>query len=364
MNENFCPAPWNSLFYHYNNASICCVHNTSLPLSPFEFQKDQSLTKIKEEFLAGIKPESCSSCWKPEKLKLQSIRNHFLNRFPNIDLNQNVIRQLELRASNLCNFKCRMCSADDSIEIAREKDPDASVTEISDSNWEEIKIICKDLSFLTLTGGEPMLIKKYYDLLDYLIEQNLNETIVLSIYTNCSVFNPKFIDRLLKFKNVMINASIDAIGKIAEYQRKGTNWNTVESNILKLISYPSIKFSIHSTISAYTILGIDEMSSFLIKLSKINPNLYSKIHTVHSPIALHISNLPNELKTEAIKQIDSAIEKLNVFQFASYINELIELKKILLMPSGNSRLFAEFTRQLDIKRNESFESVFGYKLYN
>jgi len=364
MNENFCPAPWVSLFYQYNTASPCCANvPETLTISPTEFKKSNTLLKIKEEFLKGTMPESCKGCLKSEKAGLRSIREYYQNRYPQIDINQNTIKQLELRASNLCNFKCRMCNGIDSIEIEKESNPLAKVTEITDSNWEEIKLLCHDLEFLTLTGGEPMLIKKYYELLDYLIEQRLNKNIRLHIYTNCSVYNPKFIERLFEFDNVMLNLSLDAVGKIAEYQRHGTNWNTVESNVLKLVSLSKIKsFSVHTTMTAYNILGISDMADFLLQIKAINENLFFKIHTVKSTV-LQVSNLPEDLKYVALDQINSAIDKLSSNSFNEYVKELKSIKKELFCTSNNAQLFNKFTKNLDLRRKESFESTFGYKLY-
>ena len=67
------------------------------------------------------------------------------------------------------------------------------------------------------------MIKECYEILDFIIEQNLTDTVTLELYTNCSVYNLEFINRMLKFKKVNFVMSIDGTEKTAEYQRHGTN---------------------------------------------------------------------------------------------------------------------------------------------
>ena len=121
MNSSFCPAPWISLFYQNNKASMCCVDRTQLDMSPIEFRKSEYLSEIKAQFLNGEKPANCSFCWKSEEQGLQSIRQHYNKRYPNfVPTDDMPLQYIELRASNLCNMGCRMCNTKNSSKLNRE----------------------------------------------------------------------------------------------------------------------------------------------------------------------------------------------------------------------------------------------------
>jgi len=364
MNENFCPAPWVSLFYHANSAAVCCANKVKVDnVSPTDFANSEFVKSLKQEFLEGKQPQSCSHCWQSESLNLQSIRQHYLRRYSESAVNLNTVKHLELRASNLCNFKCRMCNSSDSILIKRETDDHAIIDEIDDYNWEEIKILCKNLRMLILTGGEPTIIKRYYELIDYLIEEGLHRTIGLIVFTNCSVYNSKFFERITQFKRYTVNLSLDAVGKIAEYQRHGTVWSTVETNIMKLVEILGNNCGIHTTLTAYNILGIDDLATFLLKIHLTNTNLNYKIHSTTSPAALNFNNLPQICREEAINKIQSAIDKLTDPVFEVYVKELLNVKNKLTTSNTQTMSFAQYTKKFDLMRNESFEDVFGYKIY-
>jgi sulfatase maturation enzyme AslB (radical SAM superfamily) len=211
-----------------------------------------------------------------------------------------------------------------------------------------------------------MLIKRYYDVLDFLIELGRNETIELKIYTNCSVYNPIFMDKLAKFKNVYLKLSIDAVGPVAEYQRHGTQWDVVRSNIFKFLELP-FNVSIHSTFTAYSILDISSLADFFVEVKnyeKLNANLTRfNAHVARKPVPLDYANLNIELRARAIIEIDKAVEKLSDSFFLVYVKELKALRKQLLERRNcNHQLFVNMTKTLDKARNQSFEEVFGYKI--
>ncbi len=348
----------------------------TLPMSPKEYFESDWLVSLKQEFLEGKKPDRCNSCWIKEKQGLKSIRNHFVKVFTyeNAIAAQST-KHLELRESNLCNFACRMCNPTDSVKLEREIEqyPELSSfyrpntnKDMSEENWQEILDVSLELKSLYLTGGEPMLMKRYYDLLDHLIANKRNENIDLRIYTNCSVYNPVFIDKLSKFKNVTLKMSIDAVGKTAEYQRYGTEWKTVRSNIFKFLELP-ITASIHSTITAYSILDVSSLADFFIEMKNYE-NLKAKLtkfnaHVARIPASLDYANLSIELRAKAILEIDDAISKMSDEFFSLYVAELRALRKQLIERRDcNYQFFVNMTRTLDRIRSQSFEEVFGYKI--
>ena len=233
----FCAAPWATLYYHGNKASVCHARVDKFEMGPREFLDSDYLKNLKKQFINGEVPSNCISCVIKENMSLKSTRQAILgyldkNKIPlsdfTVETSSKIIR-LELRANNLCNFKCRFCNSENSSLIEEEheiypileqynpnrlkdekKTYDINLTELKNLALTNLKVLC-------ITGGEPFLIKSYYDYMDFLIEQDVSKNITLEIYTNCSVYNPKFIERMLKFGQVNFVMSLDGVGKSASY---------------------------------------------------------------------------------------------------------------------------------------------------
>lgn len=319
MNDFFCPAPWNSIFYHTNKAAVCCISSKKFDMSPVEFLNSDYLKDLRQKFLNNEFDDTCTGCRDLEKQGLQSIRKHMLrgygvNTIPKLEY-------MELRASNLCNFQCTICNAENSSSIGDQ------VLNITDKNWNEIMDMSLQLKALTLTGGEPMLIKFYYELLDHLILNNKTD-INLRIYTNGSVYNPKFIEKINKF-NTTLYISIDAVGKTAEELRIGTNWQTVSSNIELFLKEP-INICLHSTISNTGLLDVYALSEYFVKIKNDNPKCRFNIHTVLRPKDLSVYSIHEASSIrKALDEINKSLAILIDPDFLQIVNQLKSYKKLL-----------------------------------
>jgi sulfatase maturation enzyme AslB (radical SAM superfamily) len=372
----FCTAPWRSLYQHDNNTTPCHAIRNGFGSSPKEYFKSDLLRSIKEDFVAGRVPDTCKICYDREQIGIKSTRLSILRQRNNPDHTffykedfpaeaESKINRIELRSSNLCNFKCRMCDANSSSEIGREQGIEEYIKESNERTIQELKeIALDDMNVLCLTGGEPMLIKHYYDFLDTLIERGLNEKVTVELFTNCSVYNPLFVERLKKFRIVRFVMSIDGVGKTAEYQRKGTDWNVVEQNIYRYAALGEpFKLFFNTAISPYVLLDASSLATFLMKLYSINDKIDTKCYATVRPRPLHFENTDMVTRTRIIEEIDKAAEILTVPNFDIIRKEFLDIKRNLIeKPPVSPKLFIEFTNNLDKIRNEKFEDVFGYKL--
>ena len=362
--DNFCPAPWISLFYQNDMASMCCVDTTQLKMSPIEFRKSKYLSDIKTQFLNGEKPTNCSFCWKSEEQGLQSIRQHYNKRYPNFVVEEEMpLRYIELRASNQCNMGCRMCNTKNSSKLNREVSEHTHLvswfgkfqdeTEINDDNWKEILSSTDTLDTLFMTGGEPMLIKKYYELMDLLIDTGNSSKIDLHIYTNASVYNPIFIDKMLKFKSVTLNLSIDGVGSMAEYQRYGVEWKIIKENIEKFLSLP-VKVSFHTTITAYNLLDLSSLAKFYESIRKKHGGVNFKAHVAGGKIPMHYLNLPEKYREKAIEEIIQSVKIMTHEKFSQINNQLVSIVKMFKEKTGDYEAFIQATTEMDIARGQDF----------
>jgi MoaA/NifB/PqqE/SkfB family radical SAM enzyme len=388
--EFFCPAPWNGMYAHLGTTIPCHTNTDNQPRTPSEYLESDFLQSLKNDFVAGKVPPSCRICKERENLGIRSTRQSCFRKVDETDPNRylefhkedftvntpTVVKRLELRTSNLCNFKCRMCNPASSSEIAREVKENPilgmfssyeteSIAYTPDQSLDELKkLALEGIQTLCFTGGEPFVIKQYYDFLDILIERGLTENIRVDLFTNCSVYNPKFIERLEKFYKVRFVMSLDGAGAAAEYIRKGTIWPTVEANALNYAKMGEpFQLFFNTAISPYTLLDAANHARFLMKLYEINPGIRTKCYATVNPEPLHFRNMDMESRKRAVEQIDQAIEILSPENFKIIRKEYTDIKKTLVEKEPvDPNLFINYTRILDAVRNEKFEDVFGYKL--
>lgn len=380
MKDNFCSAPWVAMFYHNNQSSVCCVNTHNEKSNPLSFVGSSFVKELKTKFISNERDDTCKFCYELDDSGDYSLRK-YINSVYTLDAEQLTTevsrpKYLELRGSNLCNFACRMCGPVNSNKFNKEVINNPNLQKYfalapddltgNDANWSEIKEIVKDLDYLYLTGGEPMLIKEHYDILDYVIDNGYSDKMFLQITTNGSVYNPLLMERLKKFKKVRITLSIDGINEVAEYQRYGTIWNDVRENFYKFLSLPHIDIVVTSVVSAYTVLDYSQFADFLLEArSQSQKPFYWSLLRAITPTQMNFSNLNKDLSLRAIDQINSAITKLEKdFSYTGSIDLLKSYVKVLENNTYNNfDSFVEFTRDLDQARDQSFNKVFNYNLY-
>ena len=101
---------------------VCCINKQVIEGSPKVFFESKFLRDLRQDFLEDRKPSSCNDCWRLEAEGYESIRTLIYKEFPikkrNLRVDTDIgIQWLELRASNTCNFSCRMCGPNESSSI-------------------------------------------------------------------------------------------------------------------------------------------------------------------------------------------------------------------------------------------------------
>jgi sulfatase maturation enzyme AslB (radical SAM superfamily) len=211
-------------------------------------------------------------------------------------------------------------------------------------------------------GGEPLLTKEHYEILDALIacgntdlEITYNTNFTMLTYQGRSV-----LDIWKQFSNIKIGASLDAEGDVAEYVRHGTNWNTVESN-LKLVKTqcPHINFTVTSTVGLLNVDSLIKLQqrwhrSGTLDISKFSQNI------MVDPEHLTVSALPVEHKQRLKKTINHHIvwcKENNAKGLASQWNDVLNY----MWSKDHSHNMTEFKRLtniMDQHRKESFVETF------
>jgi hypothetical protein len=145
-----------------------------------------------------------------------------------------------------------------------------------DAFWQWWPSLYPDLHTFRNTGGEPLLSKHTFQVLDYIIS-NPNTQLELSINSNFCVPDELF-DKFIKklqlikkqnaVKSLIIYTSCEAHGQAAEYIRHGLDYNLWLLNCEKYLStVPNSKLGIMST---YNALSVTSYNKFLNDIAALN----------------------------------------------------------------------------------------------
>jgi sulfatase maturation enzyme AslB (radical SAM superfamily) len=301
---------------HKTNALPCCRYTHSAT-EHFEsvdpINKSPTWIKLQEQFLNEEKPEGCSHCWRDEAHKVRSYRQLMLNDFTNEIKSDTFLEKkllfLELMFGNTCNLACRSCGSSFSSKwVAIDKHLEKHDIKVSNStpniaftNWRDL-----DLSHLTqlkIMGGEPFYQKGALELLEHLSDIGVLKNIYLSIPTNCTIMlNDRWKSLLLEARKVYIGLSIDAPGKLNDYIREGSDWETIERNIYSFHDFVKennrkMHITFNTVVSVYNVNKLPEIERYFKK--RFLWKHYTDI--AYYPSYLDIALLPDRIKNNVIE---------------------------------------------------------------
>jgi MoaA/NifB/PqqE/SkfB family radical SAM enzyme len=285
---------------------------------------------IRQSFLDGRMPELCNTCINAERVGASSPRQlnneylfeHFdidiiaeLQKIIDAELFADKIYAIDYMPSNFCNYACVMCYSGASSQryTFDLKQGIKSKYEINAVDVDFFDII-KDVKILGFTGGETILQPEVNRLIDYVIEQGLAGNMIITILTNASDFPDSLVEKFKQFKKVLYTVSIDGVGDVIEYQRRGAKWTTIQENVIKIHASP-VHEIINHVVTAINILSamdfVDWCHANDLKFASV-----SHVFQEH----LGIAALPPELKTLALERLQAGRRRYEHYLQPDYIN--------------------------------------------
>jgi hypothetical protein len=239
INKPFCTAPWSGITIRENgDVKVCCVGKTVLgninSQSMDDIFNNDVHNKIKQNLLVGIPDENCNLC--TDQLKhsgTATLRNHYNLHYPET---VDQLKFVDIRWNNLCNLSCIYCNPQFSTTWAEKLNPSSIKIVKHDydlelENW--ILSRSDQIHELMLVGGEPLLMKQNYALIN-----KLSDDARLSIITNLSynLANNPCVETLFNrpADNTLWNISVENYGEQFEYIRNGATWKQFDENLLLL----------------------------------------------------------------------------------------------------------------------------------
>jgi radical SAM protein with 4Fe4S-binding SPASM domain len=404
LNESkvFCMAPWVSV-HAWPNGNIypCCLWNSREPVGNLnnenfeDILNNPTMKETRLKMLKGEKVSQCERCYIVESGQTPGYRKRFNNNFQTSfevvettkedgGIDSMKLKMWDIRISNFCNFKCRSCGHElssswynDSIAMGRDLSNVKPVISIDDKTnfMETLSPHFEHVEEIYFAGGEPLIMPEHYEILDRLIE--LGKTNVIIRYsTNFSklIYKGKHIfDYWEKFPNLELFISVDGIGKIGEYVRKGFNTELFKSNVKDFFN-KGIKYTNYGYIVTYGSLNYLHLFDLITYL--FTNNLLSKtmneegralieFSPVTEPSYYSCTILPDNDKKLFLNKIDefkNVINNIGVDKSIQkdIINKLNTVYEFSISNSHNDieyKKFKSITKQLDIIRNEDFELI-------
>ncbi len=382
ITSRFCPMPFtNFVLSSYGTYRPCCEYEggleergEQLQLSTTGFHEawnSKALRDLRLKFLSGIKPKECWKCWREEAAGIKSLRQAVLEpfsikdvlsfkNFVNIATGFRSPRSLNLGLSNLCNLKCRICGPLSSTMWEKEyleKDglvlDNQSKNTLNDANCKTLKEWLPNLDRIEVLGGEPLMNKEFYKLLDICLASGYAKNLTIHCNSNGTVFSKRFVELFDEFKSVSLYFSIDDLGDRFTFQRYPAKWESVEKNLRKYerARKSTTELGIVATVSLFNVFYVPEFIEWISSHS-IKPTF----HILHAPDYFSIVNLPDACKkyvTERLKSIDD-------WPYSDNREEIQGMIQFMNMP-GNPNSVREALAEIeniDKHRGNSFHRTF------
>lgn len=375
--------PWVNLSTDVNGSlRPCCKFSQPNPQNeyqlPFIYEdridilwNNDRYQKLRQAFLDGKRIKECHQCWEEEAAGIVSMRQSH-NRNYDLD-NMEFLPKVstgpvsyDLKLSNVCNLKCRICGPMASSTLFKEHKERFGIQIVEDKThwlyktdyWLENKFFdtpnesifiewLKQARHIEITGGEPMSSPENIKLLKVLNDLDLLKNITFLMNTNATILNEKVLKYICRFKYAQIFLSIDDINQRYEYQRYPADFAEVEKNLnqYKILqeTNPNVKVTIFCTVSNFNIFYLKEINDWAKNLKL--PLMFNLLH--YSSFNC-IKNLPSKVKERLVQKYNS-----------TDINGIKEIINFLGQESRDElENFLLETEEVDRIRNQKFPEIF------
>ncbi len=392
--KTFCLIPWIHLHVMPDSSVIpCCVspyddlYGNGANQTLKEIWNSDRYKQLRHNMLNDIPSEGCMRCYKVENSGFDSMRTSINQRFAHclskiddtkedgsFQLDGPKLDYIDIRFSNLCNFKCRGCSPalssswyDDHQQLFNYKSNEKKVKSVSVESpqfWEELKEAIPNSEEIYFGGGEPLITKEHFEVLK-LLEKMQKFDVRLSYNTNLAQLNygnHNLAEIWSKFDFVKVGISIDDQDARAEYFRHGTKWKVIEENLKKLITnHPTVMRYVNCTVSIMNVYYLPELFNKLVDTNVID-SMNFNINILLAPDEYTIQVLPAHLKLMVREKL-SAFKNELINRGPLFIKAANDFENIITFMDENDRsdllnVFKEHTLKLDSIRNENFAATF------
>lgn len=235
------------------------------------YLQSPELKELQRALQNNERPSACEICWANESAGIESLRASEPSKYR---IDENKFREIHIKISSVCNFKCRMCGPfSSSAWLVEQKKFDYGMPDVmspipADSvqyalknpklRSEMFETIVPNTQLIRISGGEPLLCAHSLEFFKELALRGLTNKQIL-IYTNLSALKfagTDYLELWKQFPKLKLLVSCDGAGESVEYSRTGLVWNEFVENLKK------VKDRVHSincVINIYSVYSIPEL---------------------------------------------------------------------------------------------------------
>jgi pyruvate-formate lyase-activating enzyme len=340
----------------------CCTFGGSLgnlkDATLAEVLRSAPWDEVKAQIAAGETPQGCVNCYEREKATGWSVRTaQFDVAATGDDRWRKGLTQIEINSSNICNLACTHCSSNFSskwLETDAKFGSDVAYhhlgadRRIHGADPESIvrQLAALDLSYLEIVrfkGGEPMLNLDVPAVLQHLLDRDILPRVSVDFVSNGSIVNERVLSLLEQAGHVTMCVSVDGIGPLQAYIRRGPSENErIEEFLHRWSALERVQFTINVSVMAYNVFSLDRVSEWWNGLASRYPGKFAPLvfglHVV-DPAYLSVSVL-----TDATRR--SLVRKYSRLPDADYSSVIQSLQQ----PYAGAELhdkFVTYTRDMD-----------------
>lgn len=357
--------------FNRGTVRICCdsdlMNSGGNTAGRFEETWNNELWKsVRRSFLDDKPHRVCNICWNKEKNGIKSFRDprrqqELLAKTNPDGSMQSGPEEIAIRLGNECNLRCVMCTPHNSTQWY--KDQKVYKKHVDSLFGDEIKVnflnegswnydVLKSAKRIQFAGGEPLIIKSHYKILDKLIEMGRANDVELSYYTNGTIFPKDLIERAIHFKDIHLNISIDGIKEQYNYIRYPGKWNQVES-IVRLIdqeNLPNLNLRIVEVYFFLTAFSVESLFDWRDSVNfKKKPDVI--LQDLSEPEFFDVRHYPQFLKDRWIASLKSLETRVNDgYEYDSVKAQRIRLEAPFETLPGMFEKLQKFLNDLDLNR--------------
>ena len=391
----FCMAPWVELHVApHGKIFPCCISgafrdeaigDTRQGDTLLESWNSTNMKKLRVNMLNGNKSKLCERCYTYEDLGKESERywynTDFGKHFGRIENTKDDGEleifdppYLDIRFSNICNLRCRICGPELSsgwFNDAKKLNPGEfkgkqiiSPTESPEELWEQVETLIPTIERIHFAGGEPLVMEEHYKILELLIqEKNINVKVTYNTnFANLVYKGKNVLDYWKELKDVAVFASLDGMGKRGDYMRKGQQWDKIIENRKQLQDKcPDVYFHVDPVVSVMNIFHILDFYKWMVDTEFISPSNIT-VYLLFEPEYYNIQGVSVDTKKRVVKKyndffnnyltkFDTGISTYVKSQFQVVLNYMKEDT----LDIGKS--FLDVNTKLDKIREEDFREI-------
>lgn len=359
LKQVFCNSPWFHLEIEQSGLYNFCSFTQDAKINdqriqdttPMQFMNSHEFKQIRKSILSGEPVSQCDACYRAEqhgkifgrrKMLIRSgvfteqfdaslLQSPHLDEFQWSDDNDGQVRTpvkfLKVNLGSTCNAACVYCHpkfsnrlANDYIKLQWTNDLETLYNSAggrgnfhSDSTaWNNFLSAFdtdfKHVDFLQILGGETLYEPKFYELMDYLIDQGISKNITLGVTTNGSVWRDDLPKYFNQFKGVSLGVSIDCDHPVNDYLRYPTKISIIKESISKFQQIPNVFVLLRPTPTVFSIGYFDTLVDYMMAMG-----LHSETCQVLTrPECMQVQVLPTHLREWAIGRLEAVLDKYDL----------------------------------------------------